>query len=822
MTALADTLFFRPIIPLLMAMAVGILVGDRFPGQTRWVLGFCIACIAVICLSIRKKKNISITPLLLFASLGYLSLQPWISPRFPTHHIIHFIDSQPWEITGTIDGPPFNDARRTRFVLRAEILARMQRSYPVTGRIQVSVYGRCPELALGTSVSFKSKIRSFRNFRNPGSFDYRKYMMFRKIWGTTYTSAKKLNVLNQPIQKGIRWRIQQIRNRISQRIDNTAKGDASAVLKALVVGDRSGISPGLFEIFHRAGVGHLLAISGLHIGMIATVSFLIFRRLLSHVKPLLWRAWTRRGAALLSLIPVFVYGILAGMSPSTQRAVIMVAVFLFTFLLKRDQDSINTLAIAALIILVVNPPSLFSISFQLSFIAVFSIICGFAWKDEKRHRQISILKITGLKKAFASYAYVSLFAILGTLPLMMRYFNQISLISLFGNLLAIPLIGTIVVPLGLFSVFLYPLSIEASTVGFHVASIVLAFALKLMEVISKPSFAAMKTITPSVLEMSCYYALAWALLNIKKPTHMNRRYATAGAVFVIIVVCVDTGYWLNHRLWHTDLRATIIDVGQGNAALLEIPGGENLLIDGGGFSDNSMFDVGAKVIAPYLWRKKITTIDTLILTHPNSDHLNGLLYIAEHFNVKQIWTNSESRITRGYSQLLEIVNRNGILMPNYASIPRMMNINGVQFEILYPPMDFLARKQKEKWRNTNNNSLVVKVRFGSTSMLFPGDIENEAETELSRLRGDRLKSTLLIAPHHGGRTSSSETFLGKVSPDWVIVSSGLRNRFGFPHPSVINRYEERGCQILNTALRGAISITTDGSSLNITPFTEVK
>ena len=203
---------------------------------------------------------------------------------------------------------------------------------------------------------------------------------------------------------------------------------------------------------------------------------------------------------------------------------------------------------------------------------------------------------------------------------------------------------------------------------------------------------------------------------------------------------------------------------------------------------------------------------------PNSDHLNGLLYIAKHFNVKQIWTNSEAGKTNGYSQLLELVKRNGIPMPHYTSIPRLINLAGAQLEILYPPMDFLTRKQKDKWRNTNNNSLVVKIRFGSISMLFPGDIEYEAETELASLKGDRLESTLLIAPHHGSRASSSETFLEKVSPDWVIISSGWRNRFGFPHPSVLKRYEKHGCHVLNTARCGAITVTTDGNSLNITPF----
>ena len=542
----ADTIFFRPIIPLLLAMMAGIITGSRIPGNAKWVYGICAICAARIIVSIRKNTSTFSTPLILFASLGYLLLQPWVSPSFPPHHIIHFLDKQAWEITGTIKSPPFRDAKRTRFILEAERLEWKQRSYPsigpTTGRIQVAVYGKCPELRMGGKIRFVSKIRSFRNFGNPGAFNYRQYMTFKRVWGAAYTSGKRLLVLEKSPQSGIKWRISQARKRISQFIDTAVgQGDENAVLKALVIGDRSSISKALNETFQRTGVGHLLAISGLHIGMIATISFFLFRTILSYIEPILRHAWTRRGAAVLSIFPVCIYGLLAGMSPSTQRAVIMVGVFLMTFLLQREQDPVNTLSVAALIILMVNPPSLFSISFQLSFIAVFSIMYGFLWLDGKKHPHTSTSQTDKLRNTLRTYIFASTFAIFGTLPFIMRYFNQVSLVSLVGNLLAVPLIGIGVVPLGLFSVFLYPISTPAAAIFLHAAEAVLVFTLNLLKFLSKIPYAAIKTITPSMVEMVCFYFLGWALLNIINQTNGNRKFAARVAVLVSIIFFIDGG-----------------------------------------------------------------------------------------------------------------------------------------------------------------------------------------------------------------------------------------------------------------------------------------
>ena len=172
--------------------------------------------------------------------------------------------------------------------------------------------------------------------------------------------------------------------------------------------------------------------------------------------------------------------------------------------------------------------------------------------------------------------------------------------------------------------------------------------------------------------------------------------AKAALVLVLVTLAADTCYWLYQRFGYADLRVTVIDVGHGSSSLLEFPGGYTMLIDGGGFADNSAFDVGAAIVAPLLWKKKIRTVDTLILSHPNSDHLNGLIYIARHFHVKKVWTNSEAQNTLGYKNFMEVIKNQKIVLPSFEDMPRNHWINGVKLDFLYPPTGLFNAQRKRK------------------------------------------------------------------------------------------------------------------------------
>jgi len=853
-------IYFCPAIPLLIALIGGIFLGSEFAGFEIGVGVVVIVSAAGLLRHIYRRQSGGVFAILLFVALGCLSIGPWAHPRFPANHIIHYAGSDRWDITGKVDSLPQYVNNRIRLVLRVSSLGDGHQTRAATGKLRVTVAGELPPIAVGDELRLKSSMRLITNFKNPGGFDYRRFMAFKGIWTTAYVGGDRLDVINRHDASDYLKFIHNARNTFSNLIDRAGDEETRAVLKALIIGDRTQISAELRQAFNRAGVGHLLAISGLHIGIVATVAFVFFQALMVRIKPLLWHAWTRKTAALLSLLPVFIYGMLAGFSPSTQRAVIMTAVFLLTFLLESEQDPLNTLCLAALLILVADPPALFSISFQLSFTAVFAIIYGWSRMQKWRTppgRPLPESRLWRLKGRLVSFFLVSFFAICGSLPLVAYYFNQVSLVGLAANFIVVPLVGFVTIPLGLLALFVLPLSIALASGCIKAALFILSYVLDIVNFFADLPFAALKMVTPSLLEIVCFYVLGWALLNQRRfepageatapsaaaaverdlpvkrdyparvgPTGLRRFFplhtgmrpgelAKLALVLVALTLALDSCYWLYQRFWHPDLRVTVIDVGQGSASLLELPGGYTILVDGGGFGDNSTFNVGEKVIAPFLWRKKIRTVDTLILSHPNSDHLNGLIYIARNFNVRNVWTNNESRNTLGYASLMQVIARLNIDLPVFESMARRYRIGGVELNLLYPPPNFLKLRNTQKWRSTNNNSLVVKASLKSISFLFPGDIMAAAEQELVQLAGHELASTILVAPHHGSKTSSSNIFLKAVNPAVIIISAGLNNRFKLPHLATLKRYDNQGCAIWRTDVNGAIRLSTDGRHLKI-------
>lgn len=825
-----NRLFVRPMIPLLAAMIAGILFCAQYPGRIK--IAYLLLFISAIFLffGTLKKRTLFLSLLSAFFLIGYISIHSFVVPTFPANHITRFTDQHKWHIQGIIDSKPVLYGKRLKFNLKTELLKYKNKALPVTGKIRVTVQKNYPALKSGDQITFYSKIRSIRNFSNPGGFDYQSYMSFKGIWGTTYSRGDKIRIIKKADSIGLAEILEKIRHKIAALIESVDNNDQKAILKALIIGDKHEISSSLKEAFNRAGVSHLLAISGLHIGIIASISFLFFSRGLSFFKIFLWNAWTKKGAAILSVIPVVLYGLIAGMSPSTQRAVIMVSVFLMTFIFEKQHDTFNTLALAAMLILMFHPPAIYSVSFQLSFGAVFSIIYGLSSiqkkSDNRPEKNKTSLNI--IKKKLYPFFFVSFFAIIGTTPLVMYYFNQISFAGIITNLFAVPITGFIVVPVGLFSVIAYPFSISLASLCIKISGYFLGYVLEAVQFISHMPWAASKTLTPSVFEICLYYLTFLVVLRIISNIINNQNEIAAKkninfkfyalALFLLFTAgCCDVLYWLQHRFFHDDLRITILDVGQGSAALVELPKGGCILIDGGGFSDNTSFDIGAKVVAPFLWRNKILTIDTIILSHPNSDHLNGLIYIAKQFNVKTALSNGEEADTLGYKKFITAINKNQIKMPKFSMLAREQEINNTLVEILYPPIDYSEKKDTDKWRDLNNNSFVVKITYGAISFLFPGDIQSMAEKELVAAQSDRLPSSVLIAPHHGSKTSSTTAFLQIVQPELIIISSGFNNRFGFPHHEVINRYKLLGSRILGTSQNGAVTLITDGQSLSVTP-----
>lgn len=796
----------------------GILLGRFFSGYFWSIFTIFLFITVGLLFYLRQKRLAFWLPMAFMVLAGYVSIQPFVAPNLSLHHVSRLADGGTYTLTGTITTEPRNLDRRVRMVVAVERMGAQDGSphltTPLSGRLQLTtgpeMTGR---LHRGDRIQFTGRLKPVHSFSNPGGFDYRRYLMFQGIHCRLWSAPQRVVVIEPGVRKSFWQLVDRFREKVGQRLDQISSDPSRHILKALVIGDRSGIDSDMRRVFSRCGVAHLLAISGLHVAIVATVVFFPLCWLMGYCPVFLRRGIVLKMAALFTIPVVVGYGIMTGLSPSTQRAVLMVSVFLLALLIDRWQEPFNTIAAAALVILVIDPTSLFAVAFQLSFTAVIFIVWG-----ERLWDQLKTAMANRDQNRLQRYGWglfrVSAFAYLGTFPLVVHYFNEISFIGIAVNLVAVPLIGYGIVPLGLLGLCLLPLSDVGSTVVWGTTCWLLERLLQILTALSELNFAADFLVTPNWLEIVIYYAIwvggsllivqgiLWLRGRDERITLNLKPYQMVFTAALVLGV-MDTGYWYYQRHWRETLRVTVLDVGNGSANLVELPQGKVMLIDGGGFPDNTLFDVGRSIVAPVLWNKKIKRIDYLVLSHPNSDHLNGLLFMARHFDIGQVWQTGWAADTQGFHQLQQVISQRHLNAPTWGDQPKHHRINGVAVDLLWPPAE---PDTPLVWPDTNNQSVVLKLTHGSHSILFPGDIERPVETVLIRQSSVKLNSTLLVAPHHGSRTSSSQLFLEAVSPQRVIVSSAPWGRYPFPHPVIRERYQRLGLDILETARQGAVTI----------------
>lgn len=797
-------IYHLPLLPMVVALASGILVGGLAPGCL--YLAAMIGCFALasVTLSWCRHRRAAWSPLILAGVLGYGLILPWLPSELPENHLSHFTDSHRWRIEGIVTRRMPAHYERVRLHMKVTQVSGHHKSYDVNGQIRLTVAGEAPALEPGTRLAFTGRIRPFHNFNNPGGFNYRRYMMFQKVFGSAFVNADRLDILEttEKLQMSFlaRYRLQ-ASLKIAQLPDPTTQ----AVLKALLLGDREAVGPEVRHIFNRCGVGHLLAISGLHIGIVGGLVFAFSLWWLNRFHAVLDRGWGRRGATLLAIGPVLFYATLAGLSPSTQRALIMVLAFMATYFVYQEGDTLNFLAFAALLMLVWNPPALFSVSFQMSFSAVFWIVEGFSMAAAYSPEGLSGFR--RVRRRVFNFLLVTFWATAGTLPFVMAYFQEISLIGLITNCLMVPLIGFFVLPVGLGAVFILPFYEQLAVWGIQLAGWGVSHALTALRAVASLDGVALSTFIPTPMEIVCYFVLL-ALIAKRKAVKTFRWLL----LLTLALVLADAIYWGYERFWHDDLRVTILDVGQGSCALAEFPGGETMLIDGGGHSDNRYFDMGQRIVAPFLRHRKILHVDTIVLSHPSSDHMNGLVHVVSHFDPKRVLWNGDRVSTESFKRFYHQVVRSGAEVLVLNQISRNMTVGGVEVSVLNPPTSNLPISRLLSGDELNNRSMVLKLRMGACGILFPGDIESHAEERLVACCRSILPCQVLVAPHHGSRTSSSMVFLQAVHPKIIVVSAGRHNRFGFPHQPVLDRYRELRSLVYRTDSQGAIILRTDGHS----------
>jgi competence protein ComEC len=812
--------FRLPLIPIFIVYTLGISSGHcnlPFPIQGWILLLLILLGFWILLLTIKRTRMGSWIAFSIFFLLGIFSIQLYLHSQHSPSHLSHFTGQERVSLEGIIDRPPERSRGRTQLLIRSQKVILSNRHFPVDVLLLIFLKQDDPSLRVGDRLRFLCKLFPPRGFHNPGGFSYERHLAFERIHTIGFLSEEKgLVKLGEGFKNPFLLQMESWRDHIRQFLGKEANPLSSGIFKALVLGEQGDIPEEVKEHFIATGIAHLLAISGDHLGIVALLSFSLLIWTMKRSEFLLLTIDVKKWAAALTLPCLLLYTFIAGGGISVIRATIMVITFFLSILFNRERNLLHTLALAAFLILIVSPPSLFDVSFQLSFLAVLSILYLVPRiLQGLKQEGIFLLPKTSWKKNILKYIMFPLLvtgvAILGTAPFVAFHFNRFSPIGFLTNLFIIPWVGFLIVPLSLiaslFSFFFYPFA----TLLIHINDWIVLLLLKVVAFFASIPYASLFLSTPTVFEIILFYLLLFSAVHLRKGKWI--RYIFVG---LCLVFALDLAFWNFKDLFQKDLQLTFIDVGHGDSILVEFPGGKRILIDGGGLHEDR-FDIGKNVIAPFLWKKKIRRIDTLVLTHPDPDHLKGLNFIASQFSIGQFWDNGFQTGSESYLQLKKILNEKKIKTQslNEETLPQI--INGVEISVLNPPVWDATQMKAPNLRDLNNSSLVMKLRFKNVSVLLAGDIGKEAEGRILR-KGYPLRADILKIPHHGSSSSSSPLFLERVKPTYAILSVGERNIGRLPHPEVLKRYQQLGSRILRTDKHGAIIVITNGENIEIKTF----
>ena len=803
-------MFNRPLIPLLFIFMAGIFTGHALPeGVGAFLLPLLSTIFLLLFLYLFLPNRFRAGCILILFFLCGVFLE--VHSSRPSKILPLGQQHQRVVMEGTLLEPMQVLEETAKLRVMVQTVFSQETVVPVREKVLVTVYRHAPQgLQPGGKIRFPARLHPFRNFKNPGAYDYETAMQAKRFSCSAAVSDGRFIVPrgggSLPFPYGY---LETVRQPLRQFFHRSLSPEDEKLFRALILGERRDIGPALREPFARTGLGHILAVSGLHIGLVSWVAFFFFKWLLTRSYGLTLTIDVRKGAALLTCVPVVVYASLAGLQVSCQRAMIMALVFFASILLDREKEIWSTLAVAALIILAMEPMALFSIDFQLSFGAVVGILWLSApfisGMDARLENQPRLKRFfIRLKHNLMGLAVICLAAQIFLLPLIVHYFHRVSPVALFANITTIPLLGFWIIPAGLLAALLLPLSPFLATLLLHTGAAGLHTMMAIIRFWSQLPFASFWMFTPNMLETGLFYALIFCIFFLRK-WHWTKPVL----VLVCAVIFLDTGYWVYSTTFRRQLRVTFLDVGQGNAALVEFPDGKRIVIDGGGFPV-SRFDVGRNVVAPFLWHEKVMRVDFLVLSHPQADHMNGLVFLARAFHPKEFWFNGDRSPDAVFSELMDVLSSREIKIRYPALLSHASDVSGVKTEILHPALSAGALQSAGKSESLNDRSLVLRFSYRGRSFLFPGDIEQRGENALLKNMRGSIKSQVLLSPHHGSSTANSVEFLAAVAPRICIISCGKENRFGFPHPSTLQRLRLAKCRILRTDREGAIQFSVAG------------
>ena len=693
--------------------------------------------------------------------------------------------------TGSVQGLPQQREHAQRFKFKIFTLEAHAKSYPFHGDVLLNWYKPYPQLQPGQRWRLKLRLKPAHGTLNPGGFNYEQWLFSQRIRATGYVrEPQSAELLNPAVWN---FNFDHYRERIRLFIE-TQTLDYGGVINALAVGVRTGITAAQWQVFRDTGTAHLIAISGLHIGMVAALAYALGLWLWRYT--LLARSHypAQNVGRISALLMATLYAALAGFALPTQRALLMLLAYTFLYALRRNPSVLFTLGLVLLMVLLFDPLAPLGAGFWLSFSAVLAIALAMRKADlpasDEQALNTTLTRIenvkTVIKRRFAQWWKIQWAVFIGLLPLTLFMFQQVSMIMLLANLVAIPVIAMFVVPLILLALLALFLGQAAvSSLLLVLVDHVIGGLWPILQYMSELPFAIWAAPSPSIWVM--FTSAIACLILLSQRLGRLRSFGLVGLLplFVSSAPVRDAGEFTLHML----------DVGQGLAMVLETR--SHALLYDAGVKYKSGFDSGQTIVLPFVRQQRIAQLDMLVASHDNLDHTGGLAAVWSQHDQAQVFS---SAAFYGRSQACEA----GL----------SWSWDEVEFEFLSP--------EAGNRGSDNNHSCVLKVqsRFGST--LLTGDIEGATERALVDKYTDSIKGIdVLQVPHHGSKTSSGAGWLQTIQPTLAVVSSGYLNRFGHPHQDIVQRYSAQEIPLLNTADSGWIKIDFSSEGIHAIPWRSV-
>lgn len=739
----------RPLLLPIILFLLGVIFADKislFYGlNINIILPVLVVSFVLLIAGIRFDRIFKVLLLLFFFALGIFRFTSFSGEW--EHDVRQYASGENKEvlIKGVVCSEPVRKTgghfNKLSFNVTPDKLIYSEQERPVTGKVLVDLYGRPDDIRIGDIVAVSGELSIPGGKTNPAGFDYKNYLKYQGIASRLVSSSHDLSgVIGRTKDPVFLFRrtLSRIKQRALGIIGDYLPGESRDLMDSILLGRRQGLDTGTKDLFAKTGTMHIIAVSGLHVGIIGA----------SILAVLLAVRIPKKMAYVLTILSIFSFALMSGARPSAMRAAIMLSFLLLSQLLNRRVDLISSLFLSAFIIVFASPGQLFTPGFILSYSAVLSIIFLTPVLKPFIARRRGLRPRNKALRPLTTSISVSLAVWLGTLPIVTSYFNIISPSVVIANLIAIPVLflliiaGGILVALGSFSF----LSIIAGYLALAINWIINSYFAALKAIAALP-FAYLKVSSPYPVVVVLYYVLIVLLvISYKRKSNDIKQYRA-----LVLVFFLSAG---NLFVWNQFVKGmpperaevTFFDTGKSDAAVMEFPSGEVVIIDGGsgGFEEGKT-DHGRNVIAPYLVERGIGKIDCVIMSHPHEDHIGGLFYLTQNFDVGTLITADQPyKNSWYYKNYLDLAKKKGIKHIKTARGDHINGIYNIQLAVFNPT--------EIPYGDLNNDSLVFGVNTvggaPGPEILFTGDIGRDAIIDILRF-GSQLKSDIIKAPHHG-------------------------------------------------------------------------